>query len=104
MFQAREFPEIKFHGDQVSQIFMKIIQILIFEIFLQEDNGIPLVLSRGIDRMGLFIEIDKFKGVPNGIPLLGKANKQLIQEIQLFARLTLQFQGSTIPKKTSGAK
>ena len=78
MFPAKEFQEVKPRGDQVRQIFMKIIHILTFEIFLQEDNGILLVPLWGTDVMGLFTEINKFKGLLGGTPLFWKANKQFV--------------------------
>ena len=82
MFPAKEFQEVRPHGDQVRphgdqvrQIIMKIIHILTSEIFLQEDNGILLVPLWGTDVMGLFTEINKFKGVLGGTLLFWKANK-----------------------------
>ncbi|KAK1345863.1 hypothetical protein QTO34_008328 [Cnephaeus nilssonii] len=111
-FQARGQQEVKSHGAQVSQIFVEITQILTFQVFLWEDNGVPLVLPWDTDRMGLFTEIQS-KGVLGGTPMLWKASKLFVQEIQFIADLMLPLQeaisqscrkSSKFQKKTSGAK
>lgn len=73
---------------------MRIILIRICEIILQEDNGKPPV-PWSPDRTDLVTKTHK--GVLSGIPLLGKANKLLVQEIQLTANLSLLLQESIIP-------
>lgn len=63
LFQAWEC-QVDFHGDQVSQIFMKIIQILISKVFLQEDNGGPIGTTMRHRQNGPFYQNQQVQRVP----------------------------------------